>query len=54
MNFDPYFVGLEDNEYLTNYYMDYLQKNYLPYEEVYKTKKKKVQKPKGLEKFCKA
>ena len=54
MNFDPSIIGIEDNEDLNNYYMDYLQKNYLPDEEVYKTKTKKNDKPKGLEKFCKA
>ena len=54
MNFDPSIIGIEDNEELSNYYVEYLQKNFLPDEEVYKTKKKKVQKLKGLEKFCKA
>lgn len=54
INFDPSIIGIEDNEDLSNYYADYLQKNFLPEEEVYKTKKRKVDKPKGLEKFCKA
>ena len=31
--------------------MDYLQKNFLPPEAVYKPKKKKKSEPKGLEKF---
>jgi len=32
-------------------YVDYLQKNFLPAEDVYKPKKKKKTEPKGLEKF---
>jgi len=32
-------------------YVDYLQKNFLPAEDVYKPKKKKKSEPKGLEKF---
>jgi hypothetical protein len=32
-------------------YVDYLQKNFLPAEAVYKPKKKKKSEPKGLEKF---
>ena len=32
-------------------YVDYLQKNFLPAEDVYKPKKKKATQPKGLEKF---
>ena len=32
-------------------YVDYLQKNFLPAEAVYKPKKKKDTKAKGLEKF---
>ena len=32
-------------------YVDYLQKNFLPAEAVYKPKKKKNSQPKGLEQF---
>ena len=32
-------------------YVEYLQKNFLPTEDVYKPKKKKKTEPKGLEKF---
>ena len=42
-------VGGEDADQTA--YVDYLQKNFLPDEAVYKPKKKKVSEPKGLEKF---
>lgn len=53
MNIDPSMLGIEDDEELA-YYADYLQKNFLPNEEVYKTKSKKVKKKMGLERFCRA
>ena len=53
MNIDPSMLGIEDEEELA-YYADYLQKNFLPEEEVYKTKRKKVKKKIGLERFCRA
>ena len=40
----------EPNGLANNPYTDYLQKNFLPQEDVYKPKKKKI-KPKGLELF---
>ena len=53
MNIDPSMLGIEDEEELS-YYADYLQKNFLPEEEVYKSKRKKNKKKIGLEKFCRA
>ena len=49
MNVDMFLVG-EDGDVQNNPYTDYLQKNFLPEEDVYKPKKKK-EKPKGLELF---
>tara|TARA_A100001015_G_scaffold141809_1_gene157396 strand:+ start:795 stop:1337 length:543 start_codon:yes stop_codon:yes gene_type:complete len=49
MNVDV-FLTQEDGEIQNNPYADYLQKNFLPDEDVYKPKKKKT-KPKGLELF---
>ena len=49
MNVDMFLVQ-EDGDIQNNPYTDYLQKNYLPEEDVYKPKKKK-DKPKGLELF---
>lgn len=54
LNVDPTLLGVEDDEEFQAYYVDYLQKNFLPEEEVYKTKKKKVEKTIGLERFCRA
>ena len=50
MNVDMFLVQEENGEVQNNPYTDYLQKNYLPDEDVYKPKKKK-DKPKGLELF---
>ena len=47
MNIMPDEIGGEEFD---NTYIDYLQKNFLPEEDVYKPKKKKT-KPKGLELF---
>ena len=47
MNIMPDEIGGEEFD---NPYIDYLQKNFLPEEDVYKPKKKKT-KPKGLELF---
>ena len=47
MNIMPEEVSAEGFD---NPYIEYLQKNYLPQEDVYKPKKKKT-KPKGLELF---
>ena len=49
MNVDV-FLTQEDGDVQNNPYTDYLQKNFLPDEDVYKPKKKKT-KPKGLELF---
>ena len=49
MNVDV-FLTQEDGDVQNNPYADYLQKNFLPDEDVYKPKKKKT-KPKGLELF---
>ena len=49
MNVDA-FLTQEDGTVQENPFADYLQKNYLPDEDVYKPKKKKT-KPKGLELF---
>ena len=49
MNVDV-FLTQEDGDIQNNPYADYLQKNFLPDEDVYKPKKKKT-KPKGLELF---
>ena len=49
MNVDV-FLTQEDGDVQNNPYADYLQKNFLPEEDVYKPKKKKT-KPKGLELF---
>lgn len=43
-------MAMEDDKETGLAYVDYLQKNYLPDEDVYKPKKKKT-KPKGLEQF---
>ena len=48
MSVDVLAVG-EDME--QGQFVDYLQKNFLPAEDVYKPKKKKKSEPKGLEKF---
>ena len=48
MNVDILAVG-EDMEQAQ--FVEYLQKNFLPAEDVYKPKKKKKTEPKGLEKF---
>src|SRR5210317_2502213 len=48
MSVDVLAVG-EDMEQAQ--FVDYLQKNFLPAEDVYKPKKKKKSEPKGLEKF---
>jgi hypothetical protein len=48
MSVDVLVVG-EDMEQAQ--FVDYLQKNFLPAEDVYKPKKKKKTEPKGLEKF---
>ena len=48
MNVDILAVG-EDMEQAQ--FVEYLQKNFLPDEDVYKPKKKKKTEPKGLEKF---
>ena len=48
MNVDILAVG-EDMEQAQ--FVEYLQKNFLPAEDVYKPKKKKKNEPKGLEKF---
>ena len=48
MSVDVLAVG-EDMEQAQ--FVDYLQKNFLPAEDVYKPKKKKKTEPKGLEKF---
>jgi DNA-directed RNA polymerase specialized sigma subunit len=50
MNVDMFLVQEENGEVQNNPYTEYLQKNYLPDEDVYKPKKKK-DKPKGLELF---
>ena len=50
MNVDMFLMQEENGEVQQNPYTDYLQKNYLPDEDVYKPKKKK-DKPKGLELF---
>jgi len=50
MNVDMFLTQEENGELTNNPYTDYLQKNYLPDEDVYKPKKKK-DKPKGLELF---
>ena len=50
MNVDMFLMQEENGEIQQNPYTDYLQKNYLPEEDVYKPKKKK-DKPKGLELF---
>jgi len=50
MNVDMFLTQEESGEFTNNPYTDYLQKNYLPDEDVYKPKKKK-DKPKGLELF---
>ena len=50
MNVDMFLTQEENGELTNNPYTDYLQKNYLPDEDVYKPKKKK-EKPKGLELF---
>ena len=42
---------LMDGDSEQGVYVDYLQKNFLPPEDVYKPKKKKKTEPKGLEKF---
>jgi len=47
MNVDMLMDGDDDQ----SAYVDYLQKNFLPAEAVYKPKKKKKSEPKGLEKF---
>ena len=49
MNVDMMLIQ-DDGEDSDNPYVDYLQKNFLPEEDVYKPKKKK-DKPKGLELF---
>ena len=49
MNVDV-FLTQEDGDVQNNPYADYLQKNFLADEDVYKPKKKK-DKPKGLELF---
>ena len=48
MNVDILMHG-EDME--QSAYVDYLQKNFLPAEAVYKPKKKNISEPKGLELF---
>jgi hypothetical protein len=53
MNIDPSMLGIEDDDELA-YYADYLQKNFLPNEEVYKSKRKNIKKKIGLERFCRA
>ena len=50
MNVDMFLTQEESGELTNNPYTEYLQKNYLPDEDVYKPKKKK-DKPKGLELF---
>ena len=50
MNVDMFLVQEQEGTVSNNPYTDYLQKNYLPDEDVYKPKKKK-DKPKGLELF---
>ena len=50
MNVDMFLTQEENGEIQNNPYTEYLQKNYLPDEDVYKPKKKK-DKPKGLELF---
>ena len=50
MNVDMFLTQEENGELQNNPYTEYLQKNYLPDEDVYKPKKKK-EKPKGLELF---
>jgi DNA-directed RNA polymerase specialized sigma24 family protein len=50
MNIDLIVEGGADSDMDQNAYIDYLQKNFLPSEDVYKPKKKKT-KPKGLENF---
>ena len=48
MNVD---ILVDGDDFDQTAYVDYLQKNFLPAEAVYKPKKKKVTEPKGLEKF---
>jgi hypothetical protein len=48
MNVD---ILVDGDDFDQTAYVDYLQKNFLPDEAVYKPKKKKVTEPKGLEKF---
>ena len=50
MNVDMFLVQEQEGNVVNNPYTEYLQKNYLPDEDVYKPKKKK-DKPKGLELF---
>ena len=50
MNVDMFLTQEANGEVSNNPYTEYLQKNYLPDEDVYKPKKKK-DKPKGLELF---
>ena len=50
MNVDMFLVQEQEGNLVNNPYTEYLQKNYLPDEDVYKPKKKK-DKPKGLELF---
>jgi len=50
MNVDMFLTQEVNGEVSNNPYTEYLQKNYLPDEDVYKPKKKK-DKPKGLELF---
>ena len=50
MNVDMFLIQEQEGTVTNNPYTDYLQKNYLPDEDVYKPKKKK-DKPKGLELF---
>jgi len=50
MNVDMFLVQEIEGGVSNNPYTEYLQKNYLPDEDVYKPKKKK-DKPKGLELF---
>jgi hypothetical protein len=50
MNIEAFLTDSMDDASAQSAYVDYLQKNFLPQEAVYKPKKKKVQ-PKGLEKF---
>ena len=50
MNVDMMLIQDDGDSSTPNPYADYLQKNFLPEEDVYKPKKKK-DKPKGLELF---